>query len=62
MREVIASLGRTEDVRFSPKNRRLVIPAYHNNTIVVFDIRIASSRKGKTVKALESLEHFVCAA
>jgi hypothetical protein len=41
--DVVASLGRTEDVRFSPSNRRLAIASFFRNRIVVFDIDIASS-------------------
>jgi DNA-binding beta-propeller fold protein YncE len=39
----VGSLGRTEDVRFSPSNRRLAVASFHRNRIVVFDIDIASS-------------------
>jgi DNA-binding beta-propeller fold protein YncE len=42
--DAIGALGRTEDVRFSPSNRRLAVAAFHRNRIVVFDIGIASSR------------------
>ena len=41
--DVIASLGRTEDVSFSPNNRRLAVAAFTRNRIVVFDIDIATS-------------------
>jgi DNA-binding beta-propeller fold protein YncE len=41
--DAIGSLGRTEDVRFSPNNRRLAVASFHRNRIVVFDIDIASS-------------------
>ena len=40
VREVIASLGRTEDVRFSPSNRRLAIAAFRQNAVAVFDVEI----------------------
>jgi hypothetical protein len=42
VREVIDSLGRTEDVRFSPGNRRLAVAAFNNSRIAVFDIEIAA--------------------
>ncbi len=42
--DAIGALGRTEDVRFSPSNRRLAVAAFHRNRIVVFEIDIASSR------------------
>jgi hypothetical protein len=49
--DAVGSLGRTEDVRFSPSNRRLAVASFHRNRIVVFDIDIASSR-GATQVAL----------
>src|SRR5438046_8210526 len=47
----VASLGRTEDLRFSPSNRRRAVASYYRNRIVVFDIDIASS-SGATQVAL----------
>src|SRR5712671_5622475 len=49
--DAIGSLGRTEDVRFSPSNRRLAVASYYRNRIVVFDLGIASS-SGATQVAL----------
>jgi hypothetical protein len=49
--DALASLGRTEDVRFSPSNRRLAVASFHRNRIIVFDIDIASS-SGATQVAL----------
>ncbi len=49
VRDVIASLGRTEDVRFSPSNRRLAVAAFTRNRIVVFDIDIAAAATGHRV-------------
>lgn len=40
VRDVIASLGRTEDVRFSPNNRRLAIAAFRQNAVAVFDVEV----------------------
>jgi len=48
--DAVASLGRTEDVRFSPSNRRLAVAAFHRNRIVVFDIDIASSSGATQVR------------
>ena len=42
--DAVGALGRTEDVRFSPSNRRLAVASFHRNRIVVFEIDIASSR------------------
>jgi WD40 repeat protein len=41
--DVIASLGRTEDIKFSPSDQRLAIAGFAKNTIAVFDICIAAS-------------------
>src|SRR5438552_17777541 len=49
--DAVGSLGRTEDVRFSPSNRRLAVASFIRNRIVVFDIDIASS-SGATQVAL----------
>lgn len=49
VRDVIESLGRTEDVRFSPSNRRLAIAAFRLNAIAVFDIDIINSGAAKKV-------------
>lgn len=43
VRDVIAALGRTEDVRFSPSNRRLAVASFSENRIAIFDISIASN-------------------
>jgi hypothetical protein len=49
IRHVIASLSRTEDVRFSPNGRRLAVAGFVNNSITVFGISIARSGKKKKV-------------
>src|SRR5207247_5285061 len=49
--DAVGCLGRTEDVRFSPSNRRLAVASYYRNRIVVFEIDIASS-SGATQVAL----------
>src|SRR5882724_3772568 len=49
--DAVGSMGRTEDVRFSPSNRRLAVAAFIRNRIVVFDVDIASS-SGATQVAL----------
>ena len=49
--DAVASLGRTEDVRFSPSNRRLAVASFLRDRVVVFDIDITSS-SGSTAVAL----------
>jgi DNA-binding beta-propeller fold protein YncE len=46
---LIAALGRTEDVRFSPDNRRLAIAGFARDRIAVFDIDIATTAAGTHV-------------
>ena len=41
--QIIASLGRTEDVRFSPSGLRLAVAAFARNRIAVFDVEISAS-------------------
>jgi DNA-binding beta-propeller fold protein YncE len=40
VRTVIASLGRTEDVTFSPNNERLAVACFGNDLVVVFDVAV----------------------
>lgn len=54
--DAVDSLGRTEDVRFSPNNRRLAVASFHRNRIVVFDIDIASSLGATQVALTGSVE------
>jgi hypothetical protein len=54
--DAVASLGRTEDVCFSPSNRRLAVAAFSRNRIAVFDIDIASSRSGTHVALTGGVE------
>jgi hypothetical protein len=43
VREVIDSLGRTEDVRFSPGNRRLAVAAFNRSRIAIFDVEVGAA-------------------
>jgi hypothetical protein len=38
--DAVASLGRTEDVRFSPSNRRLAVASFHRNRVLLLDIDV----------------------
>ena len=49
VRKAIASLGRTEDVKFSPSNRRLIIVDHFDDKIAVFGVSIDSSRNSKSI-------------
>ena len=58
VRDALAAIGRTEDVRFSPSGRRLAIAGFANGRIAVADVEI--SREGSTpavsVTAVETVE------
>jgi DNA-binding beta-propeller fold protein YncE len=43
--DAVASLGRTEDVRFSPSCRRLVVAAFLLDRLAVFDVEITTARE-----------------
>src|SRR5262245_2239299 len=43
VRDFLGSIGRTEDVRFSPSNTRLAIAGFLRNKIAVFDISLHCS-------------------
>jgi len=47
--DAVSSLGRTEDVRFSPDYRRLAVAGYGQNKISVFQVSITASRNSKSV-------------
>ena len=53
---VIESLGRTEDVRFSPDGRRLALAAFNRNRIAVFDIDVSRSAAGTSVAVTGAVE------
>ena len=50
----VLSLGRTEDVRFSPSNRRLAVAGFLKNKITVFEISVASSQNLKSIALISA--------
>jgi hypothetical protein len=48
--DVIASLGRTEDVCFSPSNRRLAVAAFIRHRVALFDIESRRLRPDRTLR------------
>ncbi len=54
--EALSRIGRTEDVRFSPDNRRLAIAAFIENACFVFDIEIDRSSSRPVVRISDFLE------
>jgi hypothetical protein len=49
VRDVISSLGHTEDVRFSPNNRRVAVAGLLENKIAIFEISITTSGNSKNI-------------
>ena len=49
VRDVISSLGRTEDVRFSPNKRRLALVGLLKSKVAIFDISITLSGNSKHI-------------
>ncbi|OYV05187.1 MAG: hypothetical protein CFE26_12895, partial [Verrucomicrobiales bacterium VVV1] len=54
--EALSRIGRTEDVRFSPDNRRLAIAAFIENACFVFDIEIDRTASKPVVRISDYLE------
>jgi len=53
VREVIARIGRTEDVKLSPDNSRLAIVDYLDNKVFLFSIRIENSATSPRITILD---------
>lgn len=49
VQKALAEIGRTEDVKFSPDNRRLAIAGYTKNQILIINTLIEESATGKRV-------------
>ena len=45
-RSILDALGRTEDVKLSPSNRRLAVTGFRHNQVAVFDLSIISHSAG----------------
>ena len=54
--DTIISLGRTEDIKFSPSNRRLGLAAFHKNKIVMFKLSLRSSCQEKEITVTDVTE------
>lgn len=55
-RAALRALGRTEDVKFSPDNRRLAVAGFVANKIVVFDVDVSVSAVRKHVTLSNPIE------
>jgi DNA-binding beta-propeller fold protein YncE len=49
LRKALGSLGRSEDLKFSPSSRRLAIPGFSTNRLLVIDVEIDVAASGKQV-------------
>lgn len=56
LREVVSSLGRTEDIAFSPSGRRLAIAAFNLHRIVIFDLDVSSVGDVSSVTLIGGVE------
>lgn len=49
VRDAMVRLGRTEDVKFSPDNRRLALAGFAANACLVFDVRIGREGRDRSI-------------
>jgi WD40 repeat protein len=54
--DVIASIGRTEDLKFSPSNKLLAIAGYAKNKIAVFDVKVDKLPHGTDIALTDAFE------
>ena len=52
--EIVRSLERTEDVKFSPSGDRLAVASYLSNTISIFDVSITGSKNSKQIELVNA--------
>ncbi|MEP7206433.1 MAG: hypothetical protein ABI920_05800 [Casimicrobiaceae bacterium] len=53
---VVAGMGRTEDVAFSPSNRRIAFAGFGHNKIIVFDVQLDVVAGGTRVRLTDWVE------
>ena len=56
IRDAIAGLGRTEDIKFSPNNRRLAIARFNDDGVCIFEISINPPQHGACVEISDFVE------
>src|SRR6185503_12473350 len=56
VRKIIATLGRTEDVKFSPNNCRLAVASFLKNQIAIFDLCISTSENVTKITITDAAE------
>lgn len=54
-RNALVELGRSEDVKFSPDNRRLALAGYNKNKILIVSISMDESSSGKRVTLSDAM-------
>jgi DNA-binding beta-propeller fold protein YncE len=50
IRDAIAALGRTEDIKFSPNNRRVAVARFNDDRVCIFDIFIDPPQHGGRIE------------
>ena len=56
VRDIIAGIGRTEDLKFSPSNKLLAVAGYTKNKIAVFYIHIDKLADGTKITLTDAFE------
>ena len=56
VREALANLGRTEDISFSPSNKRLALAGFSKNNCLVIDVQIGDLPTGKGIYLTDYIE------
>jgi DNA-binding beta-propeller fold protein YncE len=56
VKTALANLGRTEDVQFSPDDRRLAIAGFNNSKILLLDIKVKTAKGKILIKCEDWLE------
>jgi len=54
--QALARLGRTEDIKLSPDNRKLAIAGFAENKILLLDIRLEQNQGGTSVRLTDYVE------
>ena len=54
--DFLNKIGRTEDIRFSPDNKKLAIAGYHENSILILDIDVLDTNEMQEVKIIKCVK------
>ena len=56
VRDIIAGIGRTVDLNFSPNKRRIAVAGFIENKFAVFGISIAASGRSKSITITSAMK------